>query len=227
MNTFVLSNDIKSGPYNAFLGETCHLIPQTHLCNYQRWQQLERRQGDKSVALAWTLWCKEPLTNWEAESLFQSNCCLGLPSFIVQTRVSHHKCLGFSRFLHWHYIVWRQVPFLLFGLSTHFINLYERKGKENWIWMEKLIYNCSKVSLFLVVGVYCKRRYLGKRKILLSRTLKTSLLHQNDPIKRAYKQHCYHKATSCGFVTGYLDYSTPRNRLKQWLIEVLPTQTFI
>ena len=49
-----------------------------------------------------------------------------------------------------------------FGLSTHFINLYETKGKEKRVGMEKLIDNCPKASLFLAVGVYCKSRCLGR-----------------------------------------------------------------
>lgn len=154
-------------------------------------------------------------TNCEAESLFQSNCCLGLPSFIVQTSVSHHECLDFSRFLHWRYIVWWQVPFLLFGLSTHFINLYERKGKENQFEWRNW-FTIAQRSARSLWSVFTAREGVWGRERQDSsfQDLETSPLHKTDQIKRQCKKHCYQKANSHGFVTVYLDYSTPENRLK-------------
>lgn len=59
------------------------------------------REGDTPVTLDLTVHRTNSM-DYEAENLFQSNCSLGLPSFIVQAGVSHPKCLGSSHFLHWH-----------------------------------------------------------------------------------------------------------------------------
>lgn len=102
-----------------------------------------------------------------------------------------------------------------------------KKGREHGVWVEKLIYNPTKIrSLQLVFTardiVWVRER--KDRKDSSFKELETNALQKKDQIPRQSKEH--QKVSSHGFVSGYLDYST-LGKAEAVTDKVLANQTFI